>query len=436
MKIAVVGSGVSGLTAAHLLSQKHDVEVLEKASTIGGHTATVDVTLAGKSYAVDTGFIVFNNKTYPLFRNLMRSLQVTWQDTEMSFSVTNPDSGLEYNGHNLNTLFAQRRNLLSPNFYRFISEILKFNKAAKEQANLPSEALDKVTLKQFMDELSLSQSFQHNYLKPMCAAIWSASLKDVEDFPLGFFLRFFENHGLLDIKDRPQWHVIKGGSRTYLKPLCKRFENNIKVNTEIASIERRAQDVLITLASGEQRVYDHVVFACHSNQALSLLKDATEDEKRVLDGIPYQANEVVLHTDTRLLPRKQRAWASWNYLLPSVKANESEALTMPTTLTYNMNILQGIEAKDTFCVTLNSTSKIDPTKILRSFVYDHPVYSVESFAARKERGAICGVNRTHFCGAYWYNGFHEDGVRSANDLCERFDVDPIVPSPQDGIAHV
>ncbi|CUS48899.1 MAG: putative NAD/FAD-binding protein [Idiomarinaceae bacterium HL-53] len=435
MRIAVIGSGVAGLTAAHLLSEKHEVHVFEQAPQIGGHTATVDVSVGNRSYAIDTGFIVFNNKTYPLFRALMRELRVGWKDTEMSFSVKNPDNKLEYNGHNLNTLFAQRRNIFRPSFYRFLKEIVKFNDAAKDALQRSQDELDTTTLDSFVSELELSQTFRDNYLFPMCAAIWSASLKDVESFPLGFFLRFFVNHGLLDLKDRPQWHVIKGGSRSYLKPLTQRFAERIHVNFQIERVERLATHVLLHEVGGIQHTFDEVVFACHSDQALALLGDATDRERDVLGRIPYQANDVVLHTDVSQLPNNKRAWASWNYLLPSLQKNDEQSREKPATLTYNMNILQGFQAPETFCVTLNNTSEIAGEKILRRFIYHHPVYSLPSFAARKARADICGKNRTHFCGAYWYNGFHEDGVRSANDLAARFSVSEITPREGDGVFH-
>ncbi|MCC5854957.1 MAG: FAD-dependent oxidoreductase [Idiomarina sp.] len=431
MRIAVVGSGVAGLTAAHLLSQKHDVFLFEKNPSIGGHTATVDVEVEGVTYAVDTGFIVFNDRTYPLFRALMRELGVTWKDTQMSFSVQNPNTGLEYNGHTLGTLFAQKRNLLRPSFYRFLGEIVRFNKAAKAALEDTSLNVDEMTLDAFVAELGLSDTFKQNYLYPMCAAIWSASLNEAAQFPLGFFLRFFMNHGLLNVSDRPQWAVINGGSRTYIEPLTARFRENIQVNAHIEGISRTGEGVKLRFVDGTTALFDELVLACHSDQALALLEDPSPEEQAVLSAIPYQANDVVLHTDINQLPKARAAWASWNYLLPIADADYEK----PATVTYNMNILQGIESSTTFCVTLNNTAALDGSKILRRFTYHHPVYSVASFAARQQRNLICGKNHTHFAGAYWYSGFHEDGVRSANDLAARFEVDAIQPKSTDGVAH-
>ncbi|MDX1705543.1 NAD(P)/FAD-dependent oxidoreductase [Pseudidiomarina sp.] len=421
MKIAIIGSGISGLTSAWLLNPEHEISVFEKNDYIGGHTRTVKVRQDGHDYHVDTGFIVFNDKTYPNFRALLRKLDVKWRDTEMSFSVRDPKSGLEYNGHNLNTLFAQRRNLFSPDFYRLITGILKFNKAAKAAYD-KGDALNEMTLGDFLRQQDLPQSVSDLYLLPMVAAIWSASLAEAEAYPLGFFLRFFNNHGLLNIADRPQWHTVIGGSSAYIEPMIAGFRDHIQLNTELRSVHRNHPDrklpVTLEFADGRLEDFDEVVFACHSDEALALLADPTDAEREILSAMPYQMNDVVLHTDLRLLPRNRRAWASWNYLLHS----DSEARTRPSSVTYNMNILQGIKAPVTFCVTLNNTNAIHTKKIIGKYQYAHPVYSVESLAATRRRGEICGQQHTHFTGAYWYNGFHEDGVCSAIDVAQRLGV--------------
>lgn len=411
--IAVIGSGISGLTAAYLLSQKHNVTVFEKAEKIGGHTATVDVEVDGEHYAIDTGFIVFNDKTYPKFLTLLDEIGVGKQETEMSFSVHNSQTGLEYNGHNLDTLFAQRRNLFRPRFWGLIKEILRFNKLCKHAYENATYEVE-YTLGQFLYEQAFSRFFAEHYILPMGAAIWSSSLEQMEGFQFKFFVQFFFNHGLLNIADRPQWYVIPGGSRNYLTPLTKRFVDNIHVNSDIRSITREHDSVSLTFGNAEVKTFDDVVLACHSDQALSLLTDASADETRILSAMPYSENSVVLHTDTQLLPKRKKAWASWNYQL---SANRSK----PASVTYNMNILQGLNCKPTFCVTLNQKEAIEPSKILREFTYTHPIFSVESLAAQQQRNTICGQNRTHFAGAYWYNGFHEDGVRSAVDVASRFD---------------
>lgn len=421
MKIAVIGSGIAGMTCAHLLSEHHHIEVFESNDYIGGHTHTVDVEVQGQTYSVDTGFIVFNDRTYPNFRALMRKIGVTWRDTEMSFSVRDPRSGLEYNGHSLNTLFAQRKNFFKPSFYRLLNGILKFNKEAKAAHREEANANQK-TLGEFLAAQDLPQEVADFYLLPMVAAIWSASIDDAADFPLDFFLRFFENHGLLNVADRPQWATINGGSSAYIEPLVGHLKSAIHLNAQIKAVHRQRTDregaITLEFADGSLRDFDEVILACHSDQALRLLANPSQQEQEVLGAIPYQDNDVVLHTDIRLLPREKRAWASWNYLLH----HGEDARTRPSSVTYNMNILQGIEAPETFCVTLNNTDAIQPDRILRRFTYAHPVYSLESMQARARRQEICGHRHTHFCGAYWYNGFHEDGVRSALDVTQRLGV--------------
>ncbi|MDN7135298.1 NAD(P)/FAD-dependent oxidoreductase [Pseudidiomarina terrestris] len=424
MKIAVIGSGVAGMTCAHLLNEQHEVQLFEKNDYIGGHTRTVDVEVQGKSYAIDTGFIVFNDRTYPNFRALMRKIGVQWRDTEMSFSVRDPDSGLEYNGNSINTLFAQRKNLFSPAFFRLITGILKFNKQAKAaHQNLDRKVTQ--TLGEFLREQQLPQDVADYYLLPMVAAIWSASIDEAADFPLDFFLRFFENHGLLNVADRPQWATVCGGSSSYIEPLLGDLirADRVHLNVNIKAIHRamagRNSAVTLEFADGDMQDFDEVIIASHSDEALALLAEPTAAEQQVLGAIPYQDNEVVLHTDIRLLPRERRAWASWNYLLH----NGDDARQRPSSVTYNMNILQGIDAPETFCVTLNNTDAIQAERILGRYTYAHPVYSLESMRARAQRDSICGHQHTHFCGAYWYNGFHEDGVRSALDVVRRLGVE-------------
>lgn len=429
--IAVIGSGVSGLTAAYLLSKKHQVTVFEKSAVIGGHTATVDVELENEHYAIDTGFIVFNNKTYPNYLALLDEIGVGKQETEMSFSVTNSQTGLEYNGHNLDTLFAQRRNIFYPKFWHLIRQIVRFNKLCKQQYEQDKSA-EKVidqryTLGQFLTEHNFSRYFAEHYILPMGAAIWSCSLDQMEAFQFHFFVRFFHHHGLLNITDRPQWYVIPKGSRNYLAPLCRPFNQRIHTNANIKGITREqtpnGNKVKLHFADLSVQEFDEVVIACHSDQALQLLLDATEDEYAILSAMPYSENSVVLHTDTKLLPKKRKAWASWNYQL-------SDQRDVPASVTYNMNILQGLNSKHTFCVTLNQEQAIAPSKILRKFTYHHPIFSLESIAAQNKRDSICGKRNTHFAGAYWHNGFHEDGVRSAVDVAKRFDcyLDAFAPA--------
>ena len=419
-RIAIIGSGISGLTSAHLLSKEYDVTVFEANDYIGGHTATKNVEVEGRQYAIDTGFIVYNDWTYPNFIKLMDTLGIESQKTEMSFSVRNLRSGLEYNGNTINTLFAQRRNLLSPSFWRLVLDILKFNKVCK-QALKDKIDTDNITLIEFIHQHKLSEQFIQNYILPMCAAIWSTSLEASANFPLSFFLKFFNNHGLLNVTNRPQWHTLIGGSSTYIKPLTADFSDRIRLSCPVSSVKKSLAGYEIETTEQSEH-FDEVIFACHSDQALAMLELTSFDNaysaalQNVLEAIPYAMNEVVMHTDTSVLPKRNLAWASWNY---SISGN-SEQAAAPAAVTYNMNILQRIESDTTFCVTLNNTESIDPSKVLGTYYYAHPQFSPAMVSAQKRRDEICGVDGLHFCGAYWYNGFHEDGVRSALDVCKRF----------------
>ncbi len=404
MKVAIIGSGISGLTCAHLLQQVADIQVFESADQIGGHTATKEVIVEGKSYAIDTGFIVFNDWTYPNFIRLMDQLGVKSKPTEMSFSVASELSGLEYSGSSLNTLFAQRRNLFNLRFYGMLRDIVRFNREAVEDLEVGLVS-DHTALGDYLALRGYKKEFIENYLIPMGSAIWSASHETMLSFPLVFFIRFFKNHGLLSVSNRPQWRVIEGGSSAYLEPLTRSFTDRISTNTHIVSVERSEQAATLEFDDGRKEVFDQVVFACHSDQALRLLKAPTNNEQRVLSAMAYQENDVVLHTDHSLLPNRKLAWASWNY---RIRQHQQERAV----LTYNMNILQGLEAEHTFCVTLNDTDNIDPKTILGRYQYSHPVFTLESVAASKRWSEINGQCRTWFCGAYWANGFHEDGCSS------------------------
>lgn len=413
MRIAIIGSGISGLTCAHLLSRKHEVTVFEAEQWVGGHTHTLDVTYHGQRYAIDTGFIVFNDWTYPNFIRLLDQLGVASQPTEMSFSVHDSATGLEYNGHDLNTLFAQRRNLVSPGFWGMIRDILRFNRQAL--ADLDSGRIDSnTTLGSYLQAEHYGQRFIDHYIVPMGSAIWSMSRADMLQFPLAFFVRFCRNHGLLSVNQRPQWRVITGGSSSYIEPLCQPFADTLRLNCKVHNVERDEGGVTLVSAAGTER-FDNVVFACHSDQALSLLNKPSPEERAVLGAIGYASNDVVLHTDTRLLPRRGRAWASWNYRL----GGPAQA---PAALTYNMNILQGLEAPATFCVSLNQTALIDPMQVIARFQYAHPQYSLAASAAQAQHELLQGQQHSYFCGAYWGNGFHEDGVVSALKVAAHFDV--------------
>ncbi len=411
MKIAIIGSGISGLTAAYLLNRQHDISVFEASSWVGGHTHTVDVQVDGRHYAIDTGFIVFNDWTYPNFIELLKQLDVGYQPTEMSFSVCDPVSGVEYNGNTLNSLFAQRRNLLSPAFWGMLRDILRFNREAVDDLQQQRVASD-LSLGDYLEQRGYGQRFIQQYIVPMGAAIWSMSLADMLNFPLQFFLRFFKNHGLLSVTDRPQWQVIKGGSSSYVAPLSASFAERIRLNCAVQRVERDASGVTVHSAVGSER-FDKVVFACHSDQALKMLAEPSTAEQEILGALPYADNDVVLHTDTRLLPKRPLAWASWNYRLGG-------PTNQPAALTYNMNILQGIDSPTTFCVSLNQAVAIDPSTILARYTYAHPQYSLAGVAAQARWQELLGANHSYFCGAYWANGFHEDGVVSGLRVASAF----------------
>jgi predicted NAD/FAD-binding protein len=403
MKIAIVGTGIAGNVAAYRLAREHEITVFEAADYVGGHTNTVDVTYAGRQYAVDTGFIVFNDWTYPEFIRLLDELGVESKPSSMSFSVSCEKTGLEYNGTSKNALFAQRSNLLRPSFYRMIGDILRFNREAREMLAGEDES---TTLGDYLAAGGYSRQFVEHYIVPMGAAIWSAEPERLREMPARFFVQFFHNHGMLNVKDRPVWRVIRGGSERYVERLVAGHYDRIRLRTPVRAIRRRPDGVEIRTDDSEPELFDQVFIACHSDQALAMLADASPLEREVLGAIPYQENEAVLHTDDSVLPRRRLAWAAWNYHL---LAREQSRVA----LTYNMNILQGLEAPCQFCVTLNNTRAIDPHKIIRTITYDHPVLTREGVAAQRRHAEVNGVNRTYFCGAYWRNGFHEDGVVSA-----------------------
>lgn len=428
MKVAIIGSGISGLTSAYYLSKNHEVTVYEKRDRLGGHTATKSVNLNGAKYNVDTGFIVFNDRTYPNFIRLMNELNVGFSETSMGFSVSCRESGLEYAGNNLNTLFAQRKNIWSPSFLSMVKDIVRFNRQAQkdyQQNIIPSSQ----TLGEYLKIHQYSDMFAHYYLVPMGAAIWSASFASMKQFPVAFFIKFFFNHGLLDIVNRPKWRVIDGGSKSYIEPISRSFKDNVVLNAKLISVTRESDQVKIKLDDGREEHFDKVVFACHSDQALALLGDASSVETEVLGRIPYQDNSVVLHYDESILPKNKKTWSSWNYSLrepfhsdvaeePSV---EPSAQRLPV-LTYNMNMLQHIDSEQTLCVTLNADEDIDENKVLGKYTYAHPQFSLSAINAQKRIGEVSGINNTYFCGAYWANGFHEDGVTSAIRVAEQLGV--------------
>jgi predicted NAD/FAD-binding protein len=410
MRIAVIGTGIAGNVAARHLCREHDITVFEAAGHIGGHTHTHDISWRGETHAIDTGFIVYNDWTYPNFIALLEEIGAATFPTEMSFSSRCEASGIEYNGASLNKLFSQRRNLLRPAFHTMIRDILRFNRESRE---LITNSDTELTLGRYLADNNYGRLFVNNYIIPMGAAIWSTDPGQMLDFPACHFVRFFANHGLLNIKHRPQWRVIAGGSREYVGKLVAPFRERIRLNEAVLAIKRLPTHVELRTSSGARERYDHVFIASHSDQALNMLSEPTQLEQQVLGAIPYQHNDVVLHTDTSLLPKSRRTWAAWNYLR---KRGDSGQVTV----TYNMNILQKLQSDTTFCVTLNDTHSIDPDRILQRIHYQHPVFTSAGVAAQQRQQEINGRQRTWYCGAYWRNGFHEDGVVSALNALQDF----------------
>ena len=420
MKIAIIGSGISGMTAGYLLQPQHDITVFEANDYIGGHTHTVEVSHAGLNYAIDTGFIVFNDRTYPNFIRLLDRLGVQSQPTEMSFSVRCDRTGIEYNGTSLNGVFAQRRNLFRPSFLRMLSDIMRFN---RESLAVLEDDSEELTVDQYIAQHRYSRQFAEQYLIPMGAAIWSCPPETFGQFPMRFIVEFYRNHGLLSLTNRPQWRVISGGSQRYVEKLTASYRDRIRLSSPVSRVTRDESGVsVIGPASETGERFDQVVFACHSDTALRLLGDgATTVEREVLSEFPYQKNSAILHTDTAVLPRRRLAWASWNYHI------RADSAAPNATLSYNMNILQRLDAPVTFSVTLNSDELIAPEKILGRYEYHHPIYTTQRRVAQQRHRELIAQNRTSFCGAYWGNGFHEDGVKSALSVCQGLGVS--VPWP-------
>ena len=408
MRIAIIGSGVSGLVVAHLLHREHDISVFEARDRIGGHVNTVEVQDdAGETHTVDTGFIVHNEENYPLFTRLIRGLGVPTRPSDMSFGIRCDRSGVEYASTGFNSLFAQRRNLVRPRFHSMVRGILRFNQEAGPAIRNGAASQ---TLGEYLDRAEFPTPLVEQFIVPMGSALWSTPGNQVLDMPAAFFIGFFENHGMLQVDDQPEWRVIQGGSNRYVEALVQPFRDRIRTSTPVRAVERRHAHVLV---DGE--LFDHVVFACHSDQALASLSDAGWREKEILGALTYQENDVVLHTDTSVLPRTRRAWASWNYHVRDEDA--------PATVTYNMNRLQTLDSTKTYCVTLNATESIAPESILYQTRFSHPMYTLAGVTAQQRRAEISGVARTHFCGAYWGYGFHEDGVRSAVEVARKFGRD-------------
>jgi len=411
MRIAVVGSGIAGLASAWLLSREHEVTLFEADERLGGHTHTHEITLDGTTYAVDTGFIVFNPPHYQHLTRMLGELGVESQPTTMSFALKNERSGLEYNATDLSGLFCQPRNLFAPRFWRMLADIVRFYREAPALLTRSDAGPE---LGDYLAEHGYSPAFRDDHLVPMASALWSSPSAQVLHFPAKYLVQFMANHQMLQTSGRPQWRVLKGGSSSYLTALRARWPVRERAGCPVTRVVRAGDHVTIDSVAGRER-FDHAVLACHSDQALALLGDASERERDILSAIPYQENDTVLHTDARLLPRRRRAWAAWNALVPR-DANDD------CTVSYCMNLLQSLDAPQPLVVTLNRTAQIAPERILKRMRYHHPVYTPASVAAQTRKAEIQGTNRTWFAGAYWGWGFHEDGMRSAVDVANALGV--------------
>jgi uncharacterized protein len=413
LRIAIVGAGVSGLVVAHRLHERHDVTVFESAPRIGGHTNTVRVDLPDETHEVDTGFIVHNDRNYPRFQALLTRLGVATQPSVMTFGVADQHGAFEYSSASANGLFATRSHLVSPRFHRMVAEIPRFQREAR--ALLENGGADGVSLGDWLQEHRFSAAFVERLIVPQVSAVWSSDPGEMWRFPVRFLFRFFHNHGMLGLRDRPAWRTVTGGSQRYVDALVRPWEHRIRTATPVRAIHRHDDHVTVTPDGGEPERFDEVVLAVHADQALGMLADARPAEHELLGAIPFQDNEAVLHTDRTLLPRRRRAWASWNYHL----LDDPPACT---TVTYHMNTLQSLRSDTELCVTLNRTAAIDPAHVLGTYRYAHPVYTSAGIDAQARHAEISGRNRTHFCGAYWGWGFHEDGVVSGERVADALEA--------------
>jgi predicted NAD/FAD-binding protein len=416
MKIAIIGSGISGLTAAYMLHRKHQLMVFEANNYIGGHTNTIEVfdRQQKSMIPVDTGFIVFNEKNYPNLTRLFSQLGVASRDSDMSFSVHCQRSGLEYNGSNLNKIFSQRRNLLNPKFLIMLKDILRFHKEGPDA--LQNQLSDMITVDEFARQNSYSKQFIEHYLIPLGASLWSCSAERFRQFPMRFVLEFLHNHCMLQVEDRPQWRTVTGGSYQYIEPLIKGFKDRVFLNSPVHRVKRSKGQVFVTFANGSEQGFDEVILATHADQSLRLVENMDDDEISILNKFPYQDNEAVLHTDTSVLPKNENAWASWNYRIPA-ETNSYASVT------YNMNMLQGIDSTDTYCVSLNQSKSIEQSRIIKRINYHHPAFCPGRDLAQARHQELIQRRGISYCGAYWGYGFHEDGVSSALAVSKAFEME-------------
>jgi predicted NAD/FAD-binding protein len=413
MRVAIIGAGIAGLTCAHLLDPRHEITVFEAEDRPGGHTHTVPVEREGGVDHVDTGFIVYNDRNYAGFERLLERLGVATQPSVMSFSVSDGEGDFEYSGASANGLYARRSSLLRPSFHRMVGDLLRFNREAPALIGLNGSG---PTLLDFLDEGGYSTQFVERLIVPQAAAVWSADPRQLRSFPASLLAEFFDNHGMFGLRGRPRWRTVSGGSSRYVERLTAPLRDRLRLSTPVVLVERVADHVEVTPARGGPELFDEVILAVHSDQALAMLADPSTVEGELLRAIPYQANDVVLHTDSSLLPRRRRAWASWNFHLQEEPAERA-------TVTYDMNRLQSLGTDRQYCVTLNRTDAIAPEQVISSREFAHPVFTHRGVAAQRRWAEISGTRRTHYCGAYWGYGFHEDGVESASRVCRAFGVE-------------
>ena len=411
-RVAVIGSGISGMAAAYLLSRKHEVCLFEKEARLGGHTHTHQIDTSCGTLPIDTGFIVHNDRTYPNLVRLLGQLGIARQASDMSFGVSCRSTGFEYSSRGLRGLFAGGGKWRRPSHYRFLAEIVRFNREARKLLQDPANS--EISLREYLQANRFHGDFTRYYLHPMAASVWSTSLEEIEDFPAFTLIRFFENHGFLGLTTQAQWFVLDGGSSAYIAPLTSPYRDQIRLSAGLTAVARTEKGVVLRFASRPDEQFDEVVFACHAPQAMQLLEDPTPVERQVLNSFRTSRNDTLLHTDSRLLPRQAEARASWNYHLGTGR--------QAATLTYHMNRLQNLPTEEDYCVTLNHRESVEPTKILRELTYFHPLYTLDAVRAQSRWAEISGKNRTHFCGAYWFYGFHEDGLNSAIRVAEKLGI--------------
>ncbi len=415
MKIAIIGSGISGLTSAYLLHKKHDITLFESNNYIGGHTNTITVNDENNNQLnVDTGFIVYNNDTYPNFVKILNKLKVETQPSTMSFSLSCERSGMEYGTGNLKALFGNKSNIISFQFYKLLFGIFTYFKKAKTFLKHNNDF--SYTVHDFIKSAKINNYTYEKFILPMASAIWSTNFDEIEQMPAKYLFEFYKNHDLLSINPSKKWRVIKGGSKQYVSKLIKPFDNRIRINSKVHSIKRDKNTIYLKTDHNEKEEFNAVILACHSDQALKILEDSTNQEKEILANIPYQLNQAILHTDTSVLPKNKKMWSSWNSYIPKEQNSN-------VSLTYNMNILQSIKSKNTFCVSINMENNINPSKIIKKINYSHPTFNKKSVFAQSQKNKISGIKNTYFAGAYWRYGFHEDGVLSALDVCKNFGVE-------------